>query len=57
MGLMSGAVVEEMITFDQTMKNSSGRRSYAKKKEKRKRKTSAASADNDIGFEECAFIN
>lgn len=27
---MSGAVVEEMITFDQTMKNSSGKR-YVKK--------------------------
>lgn len=28
---MSGAVVEEMITFGQTMKNSSGKR-YVKKK-------------------------
>lgn len=48
---MSGAVVEEIITFDQTMKNSSGRR-YAKK-----RKKSEANTDNDTGFEECAFIN
>lgn len=48
---MSGAVVEQMITFDQTMKNSSGRR-YAKKKKK-----SVAAAPNDTGFEECAFIN
>lgn len=33
---MSGAVVEEMITFDQTMKNSSGKR-YVKKKKKKTR--------------------
>lgn len=45
---MSGAVVEEMITFDQAMKNSSSKR-YAKKSE--------VTAANDTGFEECAFIN
>lgn len=50
---MSGAVVEEMIAFDQTMKNSSTR-SFKKKKEERK---SEATAANDTGFEECAFIN
>lgn len=45
---MSGAVVEEMITFDQTMKNSSGKR-YVKK--------NLGQAANDTGFEECTFIN
>lgn len=49
---MSGAVVKEMIAFDQTMKNSSTR--SFKKKEERK---SEATAANDTGFEECAFIN
>lgn len=45
---MSGAVVEEIITFGQTMKNSSGKR-YVKKK--------SGAAANDTGFEECTFIN
>lgn len=49
---MSGAVVEEMIAFDQTMKNSSTR-SFKKKSKKK----SEATAANDTGFEECAFIN
>lgn len=50
---MSGTVLEEIITFGQTMKDFSGRHYTPKKKKKKSKST----APNDIRFEKCTNMH